>query len=551
MLSACELEQLKAALRRAQGELRLALDAGRMCTCSWDAQTGDLLWAAGECLAELVPRQAGGSFRSLLDLVQPSDRPRVSGAIQAALAEHASFQLECRANAFDGSLRWLRVVGQFSDEPAGSPRVLGVIIDITSAKRAEQRQRFLTEASAALASSLDYETTLATVTRLALRDLADWCAVTIVEADGSLRRLAVAVADETLQQHADQLRERFAPVASAREGAARVLRTGQSVLYPQAGDAVLDNLSASEEHLATLRALGLESVMVAPLTARERKFGALTFVSNDPARRYESADLALAEELAQRCALAIDNARLYEEAQSAIRVRDEFLSVAAHELKTPLTSLRGFAQLSLRQLAEQGARTQDRLVRSLRIIDQQADRLGRLIAQLLEVSRIDTGQLRLECEDLDLANLIRRAVATVAARNGGAPIALGSLQQVQAWVDPLRIEQVLLNLLDNAIRHSPSTEAVEVSLAAAGGTAEISVLDHGPGIPPESRARMFERFHQAHAHSGTEGMGLGLYISRQIAEAHGGGIRAEFPAGGGTCLVLSLPLTRPLAAASA
>ncbi|MBI4493700.1 MAG: PAS domain S-box protein [Chloroflexi bacterium] len=230
------------------------------------------------------------------------------------------------------------------------------------------------------------------------------------------------------------------------------------------------------------------------------------------------------------------------EAEAALRTRDEFLSVAAHELKTPVTSLRGFAQLVLRQLDKAGAIDPERVRRSLRAIVQQSDKLSRLVGQLLDLSRIEAGKLALEPELVDLVPLVAGAAAVARATTSSHTVRVRAPAQVLALVDPLRLEQVLTNLLDNAIKFSPEGGQVEVEVAQPGATTVyLAVRDHGVGIPSEHRARIFDRFYQAHAGDYRAGMGLGLYISRQIVELHGGELVAEFPPDGGTCFVVYLP----------
>ena len=236
--------------------------------------------------------------------------------------------------------------------------------------------------------------------------------------------------------------------------------------------------------------------------------------------------VALAEERAAR-----------EAAEAALRVRDEFLSVAAHELRTPLTTLSGQAQLALRLIERDGHAQPDRITLSLQAIPRQATKLARLLNHLLDISRLEAGKLTLERQSTDLAVDVEQVVAGARARCDRHTISVSGPASLEAQVDPLRVEQVLTNLLDNAVKYSPDGGVVEVSLRRLGGTAaELSVRDRGLGIPPEKRDQIFERFYQAHANGHRSGLGLGLYISREIVELHGGEIRAEFPADGGGAL---------------
>ncbi|HEY2592899.1 MAG TPA: ATP-binding protein, partial [Chloroflexota bacterium] len=271
-------------------------------------------------------------------------------------------------------------------------------------------------------------------------------------------------------------------------------------------------------------------------------------VFGESGRGYTRDDLALAEDLARRAALAIDSARLYREAQEALAARDEFLSVAAHELKTPITSLRGYAQLTLRAIDQNGAVDPERLRQALSVINIQSDRLTRLVSQLLDVSRIQSGQLTPDYRDADLGQLVADIVANAEQRSPHNVFVLRSPPHVSMRIDSLRIEQVLTNLLDNAIKHSSPGGTVEVDIdteTLRPGVVLVSVRDHGAGIPAELRERIFERFYQAGTSSShSAGMGLGLYVSRQIVELHGGRIWAEAADGGGAQFVIALPLDK-------
>jgi signal transduction histidine kinase len=230
------------------------------------------------------------------------------------------------------------------------------------------------------------------------------------------------------------------------------------------------------------------------------------------------------------------------ERKRAEEVRDEFLSVAAHELKTPLTSLRGFAQLLLGQLEEGRSPNPEHLQLGLSSIDRQSEKLARLVSQLLDISRLQAGRLVLERREADLVPLLRGVIEDAAPAAERHPVVLHAPAAAVASVDPLRLEQVLTNLLDNAIKYSPEGGPIEIRVKAGPERLEVVVSDRGIGVPPEHRAQIFDRFYQAHGERRLGGMGLGLYISRQIVELHGGTLRAEFPAQGGTRLVLRIPL---------
>jgi signal transduction histidine kinase len=242
--------------------------------------------------------------------------------------------------------------------------------------------------------------------------------------------------------------------------------------------------------------------------------------------------------------LADANHRLEE----ASRLREEFISMAAHELKTPVTSLRATAQLLLRRLDREGFPSAEELARRMTLIDQQSDKLTRLVSQMLDLTRLEGGRLPLAVEEIDLAALVRDIVESEQLKTSQHDIVLKAPDRLMTWLDPLRIDQALTNLIDNAIKYSPEGGEITVELGQPKAEAiELAVTDHGMGIAPEHRAHIFERFYRAHDNRHLAGIGLGLYITHQIVELHGGEIRAEFPAAGGTRFVLHLPVTQEAA----
>jgi PAS domain S-box-containing protein len=428
----------------------------------------------------------------------------------------------------------------------GGPGQVVVLRDITAYRHSQTllHATFLAEASAVLASSLDYEATLQQVARLAIPALGDWCTVYMLAEDQEIRRVAVAYTDGEKAELAQALRRYPPSPVSDRSSVAQAMRTGQPILTPVIPDAYVGSIAQDAEHLEIMRRLAFRSSMTVPLQARGDVLGALAFFSSDPERRYDTADLALAEDLARRAGLAVDNARLYREAQRAIRARDEFLSVAAHELKTPLTSMLGFAQMLLAHLTPERQTDERTVRRALRAIEQQSERLSRLVTRLLDIARIEGGRLAIEPVVTDIVPLVEGVVDTMQASTSQHQLNARTPAKLQAFVDPLRLEQVVTNLVDNAIKFSPRGAPIDVDLSLNSlGMVRLTVTDRGPGIPPEGRQRIFDRFYQAHAGNHASGLGLGLYICRQIVEQHGGSISAEFPADGGTRFVVMLPLS--------
>jgi two-component system OmpR family sensor kinase len=231
-----------------------------------------------------------------------------------------------------------------------------------------------------------------------------------------------------------------------------------------------------------------------------------------------------------------------DQAEAALRAREEFMSIASHELRTPISVLTAQAQLSLRRFERTGELDAERVARALRTIGSQADKLTRLVSQLLDISRLDAATLTIDPQPTDLVALVEQVVAGSLSVTHQHTISLRAPSYLECHVDGLRLEQVLTNLIDNAIKYSPDGGPVEVELSQPTlDSVMVSIRDRGLGIAPEKRERIFERFFQAHANAYRSGMGLGLYVSRHIVELHGGQIRAEFPPDGGTRMVVCLP----------
>jgi PAS domain S-box-containing protein len=408
---------------------------------------------------------------------------------------------------------------------------------------AQRRLEVLAEASRLLDASLDYSATLQEVARVAVRTMADWCIVHLLQADGSIRWLALAHGDPAKEALARQLQERY-PTS---QGVARVLSSGVSEVYGgEASDSQRTARAHDADHLRMLRELDSRAVMIVPLTARGRMLGAVSLISTRPGRVYDPTDLAIAEELARRCGQAVDNARLHQEAQAAVKARDRFVSIASHELRTPIARVKGYAEMVLAAHTD-GDLTDEMLVRSLKRIDHASDRLTSLVRDLLDVSRISAGNhLPLRLRPLDLTELLREVVSRYQEQLSGTGHLLLEIIGTPASVsaDPDRIEQVLTNLLDNAVKYSPDGAELRVRVQRKARGVLLEVQDHGIGLPPEAAERIFEPFSRATNAEQRQitGMGLGLFICRNIVEQHHGRIWARSAGeGSGTLVSVWLP----------
>ena len=330
-----------------------------------------------------------------------------------------------------------------------------------AAQRAEGRVGFLVEASRILASSLDYEATLASIVRLAVPALADACGVDVSEG-GRIRRLAAEVADPVKAARMRALEQSHPDRPDAPAGISRAIRSGKGELLAEIPDRALRDAAQDDQHLAALRALAFRSAVVAPLGARGQTLGAVWLAAAESGRRYGPEDLALAQSLADLAALAMDNARLYREAQEASRLKDDFLATLSHELRTPLNAIVGWAHLLRTMELDREA-----MRRAAETIDRNARIQSRLIADMLDVSRIVTGSLRLDVKPLDLAGVLAAVLDTLRPSADAKQIRLESEIQASAGLvsgDADRLRQVFWSLLTNAVKFTERGGVVRVRL---------------------------------------------------------------------------------------
>jgi PAS domain S-box-containing protein len=425
----------------------------------------------------------------------------------------------------------------------GKRQFTGIVRDITERKRNEEGRTFLARATEELASSLDYQTTLASVARMVVPTLADWCTVDVLEDDETVKRVAVAHVDPSKVAWAHELQQRYPEDMDAPYGVPHVLRTGKPELYPEIPDSLLVANARDADHLQLMRDIGFTSAMIIPLVAHGRTLGAVSFIQTESGRHYGPDDVALAENLAGRAALAIDNARLYRTAQHANRLKDEFLATLSHELRTPLTAILGWSHL-----LRTGDMDEEKAANALEIISRNARSQAQLIDDLLDVSRIITGKLRLDVRQIDPISFIEAAIEALRPASEAKGVRIQKVLDTGVTSvagDPARLQQVVWNLLSNAIKFTPRGGRVQVRLERINSHVELSVSDTGAGIKPEFLPHVFDRFRQADQTSTREhgGLGLGLAIVRHLVELHGGTVHAESVGEGqGATFIVKLPL---------
>jgi PAS domain S-box-containing protein len=418
--------------------------------------------------------------------------------------------------------------------------------DLSERKKVEEAQAFLAQAGEVLTGSLDYERTLQEVARLAVRSIADWCTVT-VEGDNGLAVVSAAHVDRAREPKTrDLLRVLPEHELQLARGIGHVVRTGQSDLCPDTLEAAWVRPALGVATPECLMELGARSYMCVPLKAHGATIGAMTFVSVTPGRSYRPADLALAEELVRRAGLAVDNARLFRKAQEALKARDEFLSMASHDLRSPLTSLRLQLQAVRKEMQQggNGPRAPEKLAVRVESMVRQTDRMLHMMDALLDISQMTVGRLELRSQKLDLVELVREAVNTFdeELRQSGVELQLHAEGPVEGTWDRLRLEQVIDNLLSNAVKYGKS-RPVDLTVSTEGNMAKLVVRDQGVGIAPEDQGRLFERFERVRLDRDVTGYGVGLWIVRRVVEAHGGSITVESQLGEGSSFIVQLPLS--------
>ena len=411
-----------------------------------------------------------------------------------------------------------------------------IVRDITTRKRAEEAQALFVEVGTLLSQSLDVHTTLKSLASLVVSHLADYCMVDLLGEDGQLYRLELTARDAERQAHLHHSMM-YPPHVGNGRAMMQLLENGVPLAEPDVTPEWLDSVARSEEHRALLEALGLRSVILVPLVARDRKLGVITFAWNRFRPTCTSSDLEVARGVADRAAMALDNARLYQEAQAAIQEREDLVAIVSHDLRTPLNAIALSATTLLKRedLDERTTKTATRIHSS-------ADRAGRMIRDLLDFNQARMRGIPVHREPLNLHEHVRRVVTEVRLAWPERRIAFEASGDGWGEWDGDRLAQVVTNLVGNALQHSPKNTPVRVSTRSEGSDVLLEVHNEGSPIPPAVLPGLFEPYQRGPEAGARQGsLGLGLFITRQIVLGHGGTIDVSSSGQDGTTFTVRLP----------
>jgi len=490
----------------------------------------------------------GQSIRAII----PEDRQHEEDEVLARIRAGESVDhFETVRRRKDGTLVDISLsISPIRDESGtivGASKIARDISERLRAQAEQERNRqqaiFLSRLSATFATSFEPKQILMSLANLSVPYFADWCAVDLRQPNGPIERLALVHVEPAKVQLVSRLRERYENPKSPTSPTA-VIRTGTAAIALNITDAMLVDVAKDDaERLRLLRSLELVSYLCLPLKVHGRTIGAVTMAMAESGRHFDDDDVRIAEDAASRAALAVDNARAYEQLQAANQLKDEFLATLSHELRTPLNAILGYARM-----LRSGVLKEERKEQALETVERNATTLTQMVEDVLDVSRIAAGKIRLHVQPVDLAVVLRDALATITPAAEAKGVRLESILEPHVGPvsgDPDRLQQVFWNLLSNAVKFTPRAGRVQLRLQRVNSHIEVTVSDTGIGIPEDFLPHLFERFRQGDSTTTRihGGLGLGLAIARRIVELHGGRIAALSPGEGkGATFRVELPV---------
>jgi PAS domain S-box-containing protein len=477
----------------------------------------------------------------LLEAIHADDRDRVAEAWRTALSTESAYTIEYRIHQRDGAYRWYRSRAVPIHENGMIREWVGVFDDIEDEHLARQRHAAVDNALGVLGTSLDYEWNLAAVTRLVVPTLADYCSVDLVDEAGAIRRVSSTHVNPQKEEILRDLWRKY-PYQPGDRGVPSVVKNGVAEMTPDIDVVEVVSYAKTEEQRDMLLALAPRSFLSVPMISHGKVFGALALVYSDSGRTYGGAERAAVEQIAARAATAIENARLFSDAQAASRAKSEFLATMSHELRTPLNAIAGYADLMA--MGVRGPVTPDQL-RDLTRIRQNQQHLLEIITNILNFSRIEAGRIQYDIRPCAIGEVLTRMEGVIEPQARAREITyeyLPVLPTVAVLADREKLEQVLINLLGNAVKFTARGGHIALSAAEQGGRVRIDVRDTGVGIKTDQLESIFAPFVQLESSftRTVEGTGLGLAISRELARGMGGELRASSVPGEGSVFTLEL-----------
>jgi PAS domain S-box-containing protein len=458
----------------------------------------------------------------------------LSGKVEA-------INMEKRYVRKDGTNRWVYATASVIRDQNKKPKYgIAIVEDIHEQKKSDQMLRLLADSSRILAESLNYKEAVSQVVDLLIPEVADWCTVDLLGEDDVYHRVKVGYARHEDSEIAAKLYKYTADTKSKNLFIDKALLSRKSILIKKIDPKKTFNFVTDEEHLKLILSINQKSFMAVPLIARGKIIGVITLRSTQDSRLYSKVDLLFAEQIANRIALAVDNSRLFYKAQKAVSIRDDFLAIASHELKTSLTTIKALTQIMQRESDRNG---NDRSLNLFTKMDTQLNRTTKLINDLLDVGKIHTGKYTMTKEELDIDAVVRESVENCQRFSPIHKIVLKGKTKEKVYADKDRLHQVLANLITNAIKYSFDSVDIVVTLRKDKNNIIIGVQDFGIGIEKNETQKIFERFFRADtkARDRTSGLGLGLYISHELVKQHNGFIQVKSKVGEGSTFYIYLP----------
>jgi PAS domain S-box-containing protein len=544
-----EKDELQNQFRMVSDRLSLAVKTGKIGIWEWKPGSEKVSWdEVVEGIYGYAPGTFSGNVVDYSNGIHPDDREPMWIKVSESQAKKEAYLVEHRIIRPNGEIRWVQCSGNTIYGDNGEPTLMmGTCMDITEKMVASLDQQFLSNISETLSSSFNIQENLSIITESAIEYFCDGCVIDQLRPDGDIRRTVVAHKDPEIKQKIYQIHERYPQRYSSEHPLFTALITGKTVVIEDART-TWQGLKEKfgDGYYVDVAHINSRGTITVRLKGRDNLLGTITFFTGQHSNfKFDQRSKWLAEEIAYRASMAIENSLLYLNSQEAIKSRDEFLSIASHELKTPLTSLTLQNQMRLRQLekGDHSVLQEHKFRRAMDADDRQLRRINRLIDDMLDIARIRAERLTILKEEFEFCHFISDVIErfTPQMEAAGCPISVSLTTPVNIHGDLYRIEQVVVNMLTNAMKYGAG-QPIKIEVTKTNYKVSFLVHDKGPGIDAKDVDRIFQRFERAVIGRDISGLGLGLYISRQIVEQHDGTLFVTSEVGKGSTFVMELPL---------